>query len=222
MPEQSDLVASLDKLSLSPAITDPPRDFEKLRSKLIKYVESTVKANEKYHKRKCENIYFGKSTIYERSKGKIDSNDPKTWDSSLIRGRWYEHEKKEKKGKKRFCNMKVLCVVTDKTLKSRQPAEQCTLDLEHGLIAHFMHKNDERLENESTAAGKCTTSKKKRAYVIYLVMKFGPKKCKCGSTTHRRTSHHKCPLRKPCKCGSTSHQRTNHRNCPLNPKKLKK
>ena len=117
--------------------------------------------------------------------------------------------------------MKVLCVVTDKTLKSRQPAEQCTLDLEHGLIAHFMHKNDERLENESTAAGKCTTSEKKRAHVLYLVMKFGPKKCKCGSTTHRRTSHHECRLRKPCKCGSTSHQRTNHRNCPHN-KKYKK
>ena len=218
MPEQSDLVASLGKLSLSPAITDPPRDFEKLRSKLIKYVESTVKANEKYHKRNCEKFYIGKSTIYKRSEGKIDPNDPKTWDTSLIRSRWSKHNKKEEK---RFCNMKVLCVVTDKTLKSRQPAEQCTLDLEHGLIAHFMHKNDERLENESTAAGKCTTSKKKRAHVLYLVMKFGPKKCKCGSTTHRRTSHHECRLRKPCKCGSTSHQRTNHRNCPHN-KKYKK
>ena len=43
------------------------------------------------------------------------------------------------------------------------------------------------------------------------------KPCKCGSTTHRTTSHHECPLRRPtCQCGSTTHQRTNHHDCPLN------
>ena len=43
MPEQSDLVVSLDKLSLSPAITDLSSDYEKARSKLIKYVKSIIK-----------------------------------------------------------------------------------------------------------------------------------------------------------------------------------
>ena len=48
----------------------------------------------------------------------------------------------------------------------------------------------------------------------------GIKPCKCGSTTHRITSHHECPLRRPtCRCGSTTHQRINHRDCPLNNKK---
>ena len=48
----------------------------------------------------------------------------------------------------------------------------------------------------------------------------GIKPCKCGSTTHRTTAHHECPLRRPtCQCGSTTHQRTNHRDCPLNKKK---
>ena len=58
------------------------------------------------------------------------------------------------------------------------------------------------------------------------------KACRCGSTTHSRTSHRDCPLRgtiapdshkkRPrdgdgdaCRCGSTSHKRTNHRDCPL-------
>ena len=46
------------------------------------------------------------------------------------------------------------------------------------------------------------------------------KPCKCGSTTHRTTAHHECPLRRPtCQCGSTTHQRTNHHDCPLNKKK---
>ena len=46
------------------------------------------------------------------------------------------------------------------------------------------------------------------------------KPCKCGSTTHRTTAHHECPLRKPtCQCGSTTHQRTSHRDCPLKNKK---
>ena len=70
---------------------------------------------------------------------------------------------------------------------------------------------------------------------------IGGKRCKCGSSTHQRTSHHDCPLRsakephhptqdstptvaqpgvgKRCKCGSSSHQRTSHRDCPL--KKLR-
>ena len=99
--------------------------------------------------------------------------------------------------------------------------EEYALDLENTTIAHFKYKEDKRLANKTTEAGKRTSSESARAYVIYLAMKFGPKKCKCGSTTHRRTSHHECPLRKPCKCGSTSHQRTNHRNCPHN-KKYKK
>ena len=48
----------------------------------------------------------------------------------------------------------------------------------------------------------------------------GIKPCKCGSTTHRITSHHECPLRRPtCRCGSATHQRINHRDCPLNPKR---
>ena len=67
------------------------------------------------------------------------------------------------------------------------------------------------------------------------------KKCKCGSTTHLRTSHRECPMNKSksheedsiykignstiseqeittkkCKCGSTSHLRTSHRDCPMN------
>ena len=67
------------------------------------------------------------------------------------------------------------------------------------------------------------------------------KKCKCGSTSHLRTSHRECPMNKSkrhdddsvdllgsstisdkeittkkCKCGSTSHLRTSHRDCPMN------
>ena len=69
------------------------------------------------------------------------------------------------------------------------------------------------------------------------------KRCKCGSTTHLRTSHHECPMyknkkkskrheddsvdsignstseqgstTKKCKCGSTSHLRISHRDCPM-------
>ena len=66
MPEQSDLVASLGKLSLSPAITDLSSDYEKARSKLIKYVKSIIKANEKYHNRDCEKYYIGKSTLHKK------------------------------------------------------------------------------------------------------------------------------------------------------------
>lgn len=61
----------------------------------------------------------------------------------------------------------------------------------------------------------------------------GGKRCKCGSSTHQRTSHHDCPLRstpqststqenttgaaqvRRCKCGSSTHQRTSHHDCPL-------
>ena len=67
------------------------------------------------------------------------------------------------------------------------------------------------------------------------------KKCKCGSTTHLRTSHRECPMNKnkghgdgsvdsignstrsqqevttkKCRCGSISHLRTSHRDCPMN------
>ena len=202
---QSDLVVPLDKLSLSPAITDLSSNYEKARSKLIKCAKSTIKANEKHHRRSCEKFYIGKSTIYKKSGRKLDRNDPKTWDTKPLRGRWYEHRDK-------FQAMIPLAVVKD---------EQYALDLENTTIAHFKYKGDERLANKTTAAGKRTSSERTRAHVIYLAMKFGPKKCKCGSTTHSRTSHHKCPLRKPCKCGSMSHQRTNHRDCRLN-KKYKK
>lgn len=55
---------------------------------------------------------------------------------------------------------------------------------------------------------------------------LGGKHCKCGSTTHVRTSHQECPLRgvnsasvsrseKRCKCGSSTHLRTSHHDCPL-------
>ena len=202
---QSDLVVDLGTLSLLLAITDLSSDYEKARSKLIKCVKSTTKDNEKYHRRSCEKFYIGKSTIYKKEKQHFDRNDPKTWDTKSLRGRWCKHQKK-------FQAMIVLAVVKD---------EQYALDLENTTIAHFMYKGDERLANKTTAAGKCTNSERAKGYVIYLAMKFGPKPCKCGSTTHSRTSHHKCPLSKPCKCGSYSHQRINHRHCPRN-KKYKK
>ncbi|KAI8092585.1 uncharacterized protein BX664DRAFT_90356 [Halteromyces radiatus] len=52
--------------------------------------------------------------------------------------------------------------------------------------------------------------------------------CRCGSTTHLRTSHYECPLnqnKQPtahnssvnlCRCGSDTHSRTTHYDCPLN------
>ena len=196
------MVGPLGKLSLSPVITDMSSNYEKARLKLIKSVKSTIKAYEKKHRRSCEKVYIGKSTIYERSSRKLDRNDPETWNTKPLRERWYEHRDK-------FQAMIPLAVVKD---------EEDALDLESTVIAHFKYKGDERLENKTTKAGKRTSSEKKRAHVIYLAMKFGPKKCKCGSTTHSRTSHHKCPRRKPCKCGSKSHQRTTHRHCPLNKK----
>ena len=174
MPEQSDLVVSLGKLSLSPAITDPPRDFEKLRSKLIKYVKSTVKANEKYHKRKCEKFYIGKSTIHKQERRDFNPGKPSTWNLNWIYKRW---DARRKKG---YQAMTVLTVVTKETLpplKSRRPdqwKQQYTIALEQGLITHFMFvEDDERLANKTTEPGNLEKSGA-RAYVLYLGMKFGP------------------------------------------------
>ena len=175
MPEQSDLVVSLGKLSLSPAITDPPRDFEKLRSKLIKYVKSTVKANEKYHKRKCEKFYIGKNTIDEQKRRDFNPGKPSTWNLNWIYKRW---DARRKKG---YQAMTVLTVVTKETLpplKSRQPdqwKQQYTIALEQGLITHFMFvEDDERLANKTTEPGNLERSGA-IGYVLYLGMKFWPK-----------------------------------------------
>ena len=87
-------------------------------------IKSTIKANEKNHCRSCEKFYIGKGTIYERSRQKLDRNDPETWNTKPLRGRWYEHRSK-------FQVMIVLAVVKD---------EQYALALENTTISHFMYK----------------------------------------------------------------------------------
>jgi hypothetical protein len=67
---------------------------------------------------------------------------------------------------------------------------------------------------------------------------FRAPQCRCGSTEHRRTTYHLCPLNeririseintqgmsnnssRMCRCGSTTHQRISHADCPLNKKRI--
>jgi hypothetical protein len=62
--------------------------------------------------------------------------------------------------------------------------------------------------------------------------------CRCGSTEHRRTTYHLCPLNeririselntqgtsnnssRTCRCGSTTHQRITHKDCRLNKNRI--
>eukprot|EP00039_Didymoeca_costata_P011055 m.151899 g.151899 ORF g.151899 m.151899 type:complete len:1089 (+) comp15047_c0_seq6:277-3543(+) len=114
--------------------------------------------------------------------------------------------------------------------------------------AHLQASSQPSLQTQSqstTQTGSSAASKKT------------PKPCKCGSTTHSRTTNSECPLRKqpttpvsssaiaaasvldgtslaensfmagdmwkkPCKCGSTTHSRTTSSECPLRKTKAEK
>ena len=150
-----------------------PKDYNKSLSKLIERIDSILEANEKYHSKKCEGFYIGKSTIRERSSPCFDPDKPDTWDSKLIHDRWNEHSRKGG-----YQAMAVLTVVTKETLPplwSQSPdecKEQYTVALKQGLIIHFMFvEEDERLANDDTVPGKFA-GRDAKAHVLYLAMKF--------------------------------------------------
>ena len=159
------LVVKLHKLDYS--LINLPNHYSKSLSKLVDHIESIIEANEKYHGRKCEGFYIGKSTIREQRWEDFDPNDQDTWDTKLIEDRWTSRETDGYEG------MAVLTVVTEKTLppdESQDSAEQYTLDLKKDLIKHFRDEEDERLKNKSTAPGAFSSSGV--AYVLYLAMEF--------------------------------------------------
>ena len=144
-----------------------PNHYSKSLSKLVDHIESIIEANEKYHGRKCEGFYIGKSTIRKQRGEKFDPNDQDTWDTKLIEDRWTSRKDDG------YEAMAVLTVVTKKTLppdEAQDSAEQYTLDLKKDLIKHFRDEEDERLKNKSTAPG--ASSSRGVAYVLYLAMKF--------------------------------------------------
>ena len=159
------LVVPLHKLGYS--LIKLPKHYSKSLSKLVDHIESIIEANEKYHGRKCEGFYIGKSTIRERRGEDFDPNDQDTWDTKLIEDRWKSRKDDGYEG------MAVLTVVTKKTLppnESQDSAEQYTLDLKKDLIKHFRDEKDERLKSKSTAPGSSSSSGV--AYVLYLAMEF--------------------------------------------------
>ena len=160
--------------SLSYPLIELPHDFNKSLSKLVDHIKSIITANEKYHYRKCEEFYIGKSTTHARRGRHFDPDNLDTWNIQLIHKRW---DARRKEG---YQAMAVLTVVTKDTLpplKSRRPAlwkQQYTIALEQGLITHFMFvEDDERLENETTKPGNLEKSGAV-GYALYLGMKFGP------------------------------------------------
>ena len=158
------LVVPLHKLGYS--LINLPNHYSKSLSKLVDHIESIIEANEKYHGRKCEGFYIGKSTIRKQRGEKFDPNDQDTWDTKLIENCWTSRKDDGYEG------MAVLTVVTEKTLppdESQDSAEQYTLDLKKDLIKHFRDEKDERL-NKSSAPGASSSSGV--AYVLYLAMKF--------------------------------------------------
>lgn len=96
-----------------------------------------------------------------------------------------------------------------------------------------------RISNNTVPHKIPTTSDSIPDHVDFIV---GGKRCKCGSSSHQRTSHRNCPLnkkssampnpantadkntphpsvgKKQCICGSSTHQRTSYSQCPLNTK----
>ena len=52
-----------------------PSNYNNSLSELVDCIESIIKANEEYHRRKCEKFYIGKSTIFEQSGQQFDSDD---------------------------------------------------------------------------------------------------------------------------------------------------
>ena len=150
-----------------------PKDYNKSLSKLIERIDSIVEANEKYHSKKCEGFYIGKSTIREWSSPCFDPDKPDTWDGKLIHDCWKKHSRKDG-----YQAMAVLTVVTYETLPplwSQSPdvcKEQYTVALKQGLITHFMFvEEDERLANDDTVPGKFA-GRDAKAHVLYLAMKF--------------------------------------------------
>ena len=158
-------VVNLHELGYS--LINLPNHYSKSLSKLVDHIESIIEANEKYHDRKCEGFYIGKSTIRKRRGEDFDPNDQDTWDTKLIEKRWTSRKNDGYEG------MAVLTVVTEEMLpidESQGLAEQYTLDLKKDLIKHFRDEKDERLKNKSTAPG--SSSRDGVAYVLYLAMEF--------------------------------------------------
>ena len=102
------LVVPLDKLRYS--LLKLPKHYNKSLSKLVDHIESIIEANEKYHSRKCEGFYIGKSTIRERSRPRFDPDKPDMWDGKLIKKQWTTRKNDG------YQAMAVLTVVTEKTL----------------------------------------------------------------------------------------------------------
>ena len=165
------LVVSLCNLSYP--LIKLPKDYNKSLSKLIEHINSIIEANEKYHYRKCEEFYIGKSTAhFDPDKPDFDTDNPNTWNTELIHHCWRDRRKDG------YQAMAVLAVVTKETLPplwSQSPdvrKEQYTVALKQGLITHFMFvEDDERLANETTEPGKFAGSDAK-AHVLYLAMKL--------------------------------------------------
>ena len=151
-----------------------PHNYNNSLSELVVHIESIIEANEKYHRRKCEKFYIGKSTIRKREEH-FHPDDQDTWDTELIDHHWRDR-KKDTGGE--YEAMAVLTVTTKDTLpplESRKPdqwKEQYTVALKQGLITHFMFvEDDDRLENYNTKPGKFAEGDA-QAHVLYLALKF--------------------------------------------------
>ena len=164
------MAVHLDFLHLSPIIKSPglPSDDENSRSKLIECIKSIIENNH-YKEFKEFRFYIGMSTICEQGWTgwtQFDPDKPDTWNTKLIRERWYEHREDG------YQAMAVLTVVTKKNLPpSQHSCERYTLDLKEDLIMHY--KKDKRLNTMPTAPE--SQVENVAAYVLYLAMKFGPK-----------------------------------------------
>ena len=147
------LVVPLNQYSFR--LIDLPHDDKSL-SQLINHIKSIIKANEKYHRRKCEWFYIGKSTILGED---FDLDDRDTWDKRYIRDHWNRRKDDGHQA------MAVLTIVTE---ESQDSAQEYTNELKKDLITHFWH--DDRLENDNKKTGR--RAKSGAAYVLYLSMKF--------------------------------------------------
>ena len=110
-PISSLVVRKLDHRSdsLSYPLINLPNDYKKSLSKLVERIESIIEDNEKYHHRKCEEFYIGKSTVHKWSGRCFDSRNPHTWKTELIHKWW---DARRERG---YQAMAVLTIVTKDT-----------------------------------------------------------------------------------------------------------
>ena len=171
---------AIQNYSFNPADIAGEKKVKRIKRKLVRQLESTVRELELQSDRTIDKIYIGKTFIQRRRNpgGGFKAVDPinhHTWKKNGISSRWqvHRHEDYGRDG------MVVLAAITKETMpercRDRVHQEHFALAMEQKLLHHYLLSHpDPRVVNESFSTGQ-TTKHRCSAYAVYMAFRYQDK-----------------------------------------------